>query len=115
MPAWSDVVQIAVQLPGVEEATWYRTAGLKVAGKGFARLRAEADGALVLMCELPEKAALLQSGDPAFYTRPHYDGYGAILVNLDRGGSGAAGRVDHRIMAGQGAGEDRKRFDADQR
>ena len=24
------------------------------------------------------------SGDPAFYTTPHYDGYGAILVDLER-------------------------------
>jgi hypothetical protein len=36
------------------------------------------------MCDLDEKAALLASGDPAFYTTPHYDGYGAILVDLER-------------------------------
>jgi len=34
------------------------------------------------MCDLAEKEALLQEGDPAFYTTPHYDGYGAILVDL---------------------------------
>jgi len=28
--------------------------------------------------------ALLASGDPAFYTTSHYDGYGAILVDLER-------------------------------
>lgn len=39
---------------------------------------------LVLMCDHDEKAALLASGDPAFYTTPHYDGYGAILVDLER-------------------------------
>jgi hypothetical protein len=84
MPTWDDVVTIAKALPKVEEATWFRTPSLKVAGKGFARLRAEAEGGLVLMCDLDEKAALLASGDPAFYTTPHYDGYGAILVDLDR-------------------------------
>jgi hypothetical protein len=80
---WDDVVGIASRLPEVEESTWYGTPALKVRGKGFARLRAEAEGGLVLMCQLDEKEALLASGDPAFYTTPHYDGYGAILVDLD--------------------------------
>ena len=42
MPTWPEVVEIARSLPGVEESTWYRTPGLKVAVKGFARLRTEA-------------------------------------------------------------------------
>lgn len=82
MPSWDDVVAIGTGLPEVEESTWYRTPSLKVSGKGFARLRSEAEGGLVLMCGLDEKEALLASGDPAFYTTPHYDGYGAILVDL---------------------------------
>lgn len=84
MATWDDVVRIARQLPEVEESTWFRTPSLKVKGKGFARLRTEAEGLLVLMCDLDEKAALLASGDPAFTTTPHYEGYGAILVDLDR-------------------------------
>ncbi|SFP83397.1 hypothetical protein SAMN05421810_103556 [Amycolatopsis arida] len=84
MPTWEDVLAIAGALPEVEESTWFRTPSLKVAGKSFARLRTEAEGGLVLMCGLDEKEALLSSGDPAFYTTPHYDGYGAILVDLER-------------------------------
>lgn len=84
MATWEDVVAVAAALPEVEEATWYRTPALKVRGKGFARLRTEAEGGLVLMCDLAEKQALLGSEDPAFYSTPHYDGYGAILVDLDR-------------------------------
>ncbi len=84
MPTWDDVVAIAMALPEVEESTSYRTPSLKVKGKGFARLRSEAEGGLVLMCQLDEKEALLASGDPAFYTTPHYDGYGAILVDLTK-------------------------------
>lgn len=84
MPSWDDVVRIGSALPEVDESTWYRTPSLKVRGRGFARLRTEADGLLVLMCSLEEKEALLASGDPAFTTTPHYDGYGAILVDLDR-------------------------------
>ncbi|GAB2764500.1 MmcQ/YjbR family DNA-binding protein [Amycolatopsis magusensis] len=82
MPTWEDAVALAKRLPEVEESTSYRTPSLKVAGKSFARLRTEAEGGLVLMCGLDEKEALLASGDPAFYTTPHYDGYGAILVDL---------------------------------
>jgi len=84
MTTWEEVVRLASALPEVEESTWYGTPGLKVAGKGFARLRTEAEGGLVLMCGLDEKAALLESGDPAFFTTPHYDGYGSILVDLER-------------------------------
>jgi hypothetical protein len=84
MPTWDDVVAIAKALPEVEESTSYGTPSLKVKGKGFARLRSEAEGGLMLMCQLDEKEALLASGDPAFYTTPHYDGYGSILVDLDR-------------------------------
>lgn len=81
---WKDVVGIAADLPAVEESTWFNTPALKVAGKGFARLRSEAEGGLVLMCGLTEKEALLASGDKAYYTTPHYDGYGAILIDLDQ-------------------------------
>lgn len=79
---WKDAIAIAQTLPAVEVATWYGTPGLKVAGKGFARLRTEAEGGLVLMCSVEEKERLLESGEPAYYTTPHYDGYGSIIVNL---------------------------------
>ncbi|MEU7788619.1 MmcQ/YjbR family DNA-binding protein [Amycolatopsis sp. NPDC049159] len=84
MTTWEDVVRLASALPEVEAATWYRTPALKVAGKGFARLRTEAEGGLVVLCGLDEKAALLDSGDAAFFTTPHYDGSGSIIVDLER-------------------------------
>ena len=84
MPTWRDAIAIAQRLPRVEVSTWYGTPGLKVAGKGFARLRTEAEGGLVLMCSLEEKERLLESGEPAYYTTPHYDGFGAIIVNLSK-------------------------------
>ena len=82
MPTWKDVVAIAKTLSGSEVAIWYGTPGLKVKGKGYARHRTEAEGGLVLMCSLEEKERLLESGEPAYYTTPHYDGYGSIIVNL---------------------------------
>jgi len=84
MPNWDDVVAIGRQLPSTELSTWYRTPALKVAGKGFARLRTESDGGLVVMCSLDEKERLLEAGEPAYYTTPHYDGYGAILIDLGK-------------------------------
>jgi hypothetical protein len=84
VPTWNDVIRLVRALPAVEVSTWYGTPGLKVAGKGFARLRTEAEGGLVLLCSLEEKARLLESGEPAYYTTPHYDGYGSIIVNLSR-------------------------------
>jgi hypothetical protein len=81
MATWADVVDIGRSLPAVEESTSYRTPALKVAGKLIARHRTESDGGLMVVCGLDEKAALLEEGK-AFYTTPHYDGYGAILVRL---------------------------------
>jgi hypothetical protein len=83
MATWEDVLEIAAELPEVEVSTWFRTPALRVRKKGFVRLRDE-DGGLVVLCDLDEKAALLARGDPTFYTTPHYDGDGAILVNLAR-------------------------------
>jgi hypothetical protein len=92
MPAsWEDVTAIALALPKTEVSTWYGTPGVRVAGKGFLRLRTESDGGLVVLCDLDKKAALLRSADPAFYTTPHYDGYGSILVNLKK--------VKRRVLA----------------
>ncbi|WP_344422615.1 MmcQ/YjbR family DNA-binding protein [Amycolatopsis minnesotensis] len=82
MPTWDEVVAMAKKLPGVEESTSYRTPSLKAGGKVLARLRTEAEGGLALVCAMEEKEALLASGDPAFFTTSHYDGYGYILVDL---------------------------------
>lgn len=84
MPTWDDVVAIATRLPEVEVTTSWQTPSLKVKGRFFARLRTEAEGGLAIVCEPGEKAALLASADPAFYTTPHYDGYAMILIHLDR-------------------------------
>lgn len=81
---WAHVVRLATELPEVAESTSYRAPALEAAGKSFARLRTEAEGGLALRCDMAEKEALLASGDPAFYTTSHYDGYPYILIDLDR-------------------------------
>jgi hypothetical protein len=85
MATEGDVRAIALSLPGTTEEQWYQTPGWKVAGKGFLRLRTEAEGGLVVfVSDLGEKEALLSSGSDAFFTTPHYDGYPAVLVALDK-------------------------------
>lgn len=84
MPTWKDVTTIGLALPKTEVSTWYGTPGMKVAGKGFLRLRTEAEGGLVVLCDHDKKLMLLDSGDPAFFTTPHYDGYPSILVDLKK-------------------------------
>ena len=82
MPTWDTVCELGGELPEVEVGTWYGTPALKVRGKGFARLRE--DGALVVMIDVLERAALMQSDPETFYITPHYEEYPAMLVNLDR-------------------------------
>jgi hypothetical protein len=84
MPTWKDVTTIGLALPKTEVSTWYGTPGMKVAGKGFLRLRTEAEGGLVVLCDHDKKLMLLRSGDSAFFTTPHYDGYPSILVDLKK-------------------------------
>lgn len=85
MASEADVRAIALSLPGTTEEQWYQTPGYKVAGKGFLRLRTEAEGGLVIfVSDIGEKEALLTSGSDAFYTAPHYDGSPVVLVDLDK-------------------------------
>jgi len=84
MTNWAEVVEAVADLPEVTESTWYRTPALTVRGRGFARLCSESEGALMVLCEMAKKKELLASGDPAYFTTESYDGYGAILVDLDR-------------------------------
>jgi hypothetical protein len=86
MPDWSDVTQIGLALPEVEEGTWYGTAALKVAGKGFCRKREDPDTLVVPVSDFDEKEALLQSDAEAFTTTPHYDGSAIVLVHLEKVG-----------------------------
>jgi hypothetical protein len=91
MATEEDVRAIALSLRSTTEEQWYQTPAYKVAGKGFLRIRTEAEGGLVVfVSDLGEKEALLNSKPDAFFTTPHYDGYPVVLVNLDK--------VDHEEL-----------------
>jgi hypothetical protein len=83
MATEDDVRELALALPEVVEDQWYRTPAYKVAGRGFLRLRTEAEGGLVVfVADEGEKQALLGADPEAFFTTPHYDGYAVVLVRL---------------------------------
>ncbi len=84
MATEDDVRRIALGLPEVIEKTSYNTPGFRVKDKLFLRIRAEAEGGLVVFTEsLEEKEVLLASDPEVFFTTPHYDGHASVLVHLD--------------------------------
>jgi hypothetical protein len=96
--SYDDVVRLASALPEVTEGTSYNHRTWFVGGKGFAWERpfSKADirrfgkeeppaGPIlaVRVEDLSEKEALLQAHPEAFFTIPHFDGYAAVLIQLD--------------------------------
>jgi hypothetical protein len=98
MAGWDDVRRIALALPETSEQTSRDLASWRVRDKGFvwerplraADLRALGDRAptgpiLGARVEhLIAKEALLADDPEVFFTTPHFDGYPAVLVRLDK-------------------------------
>ena len=93
MATFDDVVRTSSQWPEVSVSTSYATPALKVRGKAFCRLWGERDRSksdidevevLVVFCELDEKEFLLGESDGSIFTAAHYDGYGAVLIRLEK-------------------------------
>jgi hypothetical protein len=96
--SWDDVRRIALGLPETSERVSRELRRWEVNGKGFvwerplrrADLEALGDDApkgpiLGARVEhLGAKEALLADASGVFFTTPHFDGYPAILVRLDR-------------------------------
>ena len=98
MASWDDVRRIALDLPETSERLSRGLASWQVRDKGFvwerplrpADLRALGDDAptgpiLGARVEhIVAKEALLADDPDVFFTTPHFDGYPAILVRLER-------------------------------
>jgi hypothetical protein len=79
---YDDLVEMALELPGVEQSTSYGTRALKVRSKLLVRWREE--HVVVLRVDIIEKQMLLDTQPDIFFTTPHYDSYPAVLVRLSR-------------------------------
>jgi hypothetical protein len=98
MPTWDDVRRIALALPETSERSSYGHPSWRVKDKGFVWERplrradyealgdAAPDGPIlgIRVEHLGAKEAVLASDPNVFFTTPHFDGYPAVLVQLDR-------------------------------
>jgi hypothetical protein len=98
MADWDDVRRIASALPEVEETTSRDHAFWRVRGKGFVWERplrdsdyralgdTAPDGPILgaRVEDLLAKEALIADDPDVFFTTPHFDGYPAVLVRLER-------------------------------
>jgi hypothetical protein len=95
---WTDVSRIALALPETGEGGSYGDRGWQVKAKGFVWERPLRRGDLealgdaaptgpILGARVADegvKAALIADRPDVYFTTPHFDGYPAILVRLDR-------------------------------
>ena len=84
MPTWEDVIAIGSRFPGVEVGTSWGTPALKVKDKFLCRMRTNPDALVLRVIHMGEREALLQGDPDTFFITPHYDGYPAVLVDLEK-------------------------------
>jgi hypothetical protein len=98
MATWNDVRRVANSLPEVTEGEHWGSTAWRVRDKSFAWERplrrsdlealgdAAPDGPIVAVRvpELGVKSALIASDPDVYFDIPHFDGYPAVLVLLDK-------------------------------
>ena len=83
---WEAVREIAGALPEAEEYVTYGQPAFRVRGKLFVWMSPsrEAVGALALRVDPDEKELILESNPDMYFETPHYRGYPAVLIRLEK-------------------------------
>lgn len=98
MATWEDVRRIALALPETNEQTSRDAVQWRVKDKGFVWERplrradrealgdAAPDGPVpgAMVADVGVKEALIADDPEVYFTTPHFDGYAAVLVRLDK-------------------------------
>ena len=79
---WEKLVELGKQLPGVTLDSWYGTPALKVAGKGFCRLKEDGKDVVFVLESVDEQEALCDAMPAVYYITDHYRGGAAVLARL---------------------------------
>ncbi len=79
MLTWERVVELARELPEVEESTSWGRPSLKVRGKAFAGTSRE-PGAIWARCDREERPFLVESNPSAYRLTPHFERSPAYLL-----------------------------------
>jgi hypothetical protein len=81
---WTTVCELALALPDVVEVQGQRPS-LQVHGKSFAWIARERDGGgLAVRVEREEKELILDANPDVYFTSPHYRGFPAVQIKLDK-------------------------------
>ena len=91
------VREVAGSLPEAEEYTSHSMPSFRVRGKLFVWMgpKREAKGALALRVDRDEKQLILESNPDVYFETPHYHGYPAVLIKLEKiGGDELAERIE---------------------
>lgn len=85
MVSWDTIRELALALPEAEEDMARARPAFRVRGKLFAWMSRERDGGtLAVRVDRDEKQLLLEGRGDVYFETPHYEGYPAVLVRLDR-------------------------------
>lgn len=86
MANWNTVRELALSLPEVEaEESSGGRPRYRVRGKGFAWMARERDGGgLAVRVDPDEKQLILESSPDVYYDPPHYNGFPAVLIRLEK-------------------------------
>ena len=84
--SWKTVHELALALPEVEaEESASGRPRYRVRGKGFAWKARERDGGgLAVRVDPDEKQLILESSPEIYYDPPHYNGFPAVVIRLER-------------------------------